>query len=314
VIRILRWLLIVAAPLAGLAPSVSAGAPVVSTDPQFTKLCAVCHGTDASGTDRGPALVNNRGLRSRSESDIRNLIRNGTPSGMPAFALPETELQSLARYVRSLNASAFEAKPAGDAAAGELFFFGKGQCASCHMVRGQGKANGPDLSNIGRQLTLPELEQSLNEPSARIAEGWAVVDAHLRDGRLLRGFARNQGKRNLQLQTLDGRLHFLSDAELAEVSRQKNSTMPPVKAAPREYRDLVAYLSGLNGVTVGPLTKEPEPISAEAIQRILHAQPGEWPTYYSGMSATARSIRSIRGTSASCICSGPTRSRISVSR
>jgi PQQ-dependent dehydrogenase (methanol/ethanol family) len=284
VIRILRWLLIVAAPLAGLAPSVSAGAPVVSTDPQFTKLCAVCHGTDASGTDRGPALVNNRGLRSRSENDIRNLIQNGTPSGMPAFALPETELQSLARYVRSLNASAFEAKPAGDAAAGELFFFGKGQCASCHMVRGQGKANGPDLSNIGRQLTLPELEQSLNEPSARIAEGWAVVDAHLRDGRLLRGFARNQGKRNLQLQTLDGRLHFLSDAELAEVSRQKNSTMPPVKAAPREYRDLVAYLSGLNGVTVGPLTKEPEPISAEAIQRILHAQPGEWPTYYGSMS------------------------------
>jgi hypothetical protein len=58
-----------------------------------------------------------------------------------------------------------------------------------------------DLSNIGRQLTLPELEQSLNDPSESIARGWAVVNAHLRDGSVLRGFARHQGKHDLQLQT-----------------------------------------------------------------------------------------------------------------
>jgi putative heme-binding domain-containing protein len=114
----------------------------------------------------------------------------------------------------------------------ERFFFGQGQCASCQMVRGQGRANGPDLSNIGRQLTLPELEQSLNDPSESIARGWAVVNAHLRDGSVLRGFARHQGKHDLQLQTLDGRLNFLSDAEYGEVTREKASLMPALAATP----------------------------------------------------------------------------------
>src|SRR5579864_1589760 len=119
-----------------LAAVFQAAAQEPSAEQQFAKLCAVCHGTGASGTDRGPALSNNRRLRGRSESDIHNLIRDGA-GAMPAFRLPEVQLQSLARFVRSLNASAYEASPAGDAAAGERFFFGKGGCASCHMVRGQ---------------------------------------------------------------------------------------------------------------------------------------------------------------------------------
>jgi hypothetical protein len=45
---------------------------------------------------------------------------------MPAFSLPEDQLTLLADYVRSLNATAFEAKPPGDVTAGERFFFGAG--------------------------------------------------------------------------------------------------------------------------------------------------------------------------------------------
>ena len=283
--RQVHWILLAAASL-WLSSQVRA--QELSAEQQFAKLCAVCHAAGASGTDRGPALVNNRGLRGRSESDIQKLIRDGS-GGMPAFPLPETELRALALFVRSLNASAYEASPAGDVNAGERFFFGKGQCASCHMVRGQGKANGPDLSSIGRQLTLPELEQALNDPDAHIAEGWAVVDAHMRDGSVLRGFARKQGKHDLQLQTLDGRLRFLSDADYGDVSREKASLMPPLAAAPAESRDLLAWLSRLNGVPTGPLTGEPEPISSEAIKQVLHPKPGAWPTYYGAMSGNRHS-------------------------
>src|ERR1700680_3039249 len=101
-IRIVGWSLIVAGTLASQDSS---------AEQQFTKLCAVCHGAGASGTDRGPALVNNRSLRGRSENEIHNLIRDGT-GAMPAFSLPESQLQALARFVRSLNASAYEANPA----------------------------------------------------------------------------------------------------------------------------------------------------------------------------------------------------------
>src|ERR1700730_7375530 len=141
--RIIGWFLVVAGSLAGQD---------TSAEQQFAKLCAGCHGAGASGTDRGPALVNNRSLRGRSENDIHNLIRDGS-GAMPAFPLRESQLQMLARFVRSLNASAYEAAPAGDVTSGERFFFGKGQCSSCHMVKAQGRANGPDLSNVGRQLT-----------------------------------------------------------------------------------------------------------------------------------------------------------------
>ena len=75
---------------------------------------------------------------------------------MPAFPLPENELRAAGALGPSLNMSAFDTKPAGDVAAGEQVFFGKGQCSNCHMVRGRGKVNGPDLSDIGRKSTVHE--------------------------------------------------------------------------------------------------------------------------------------------------------------
>src|SRR6516164_3423720 len=63
---------------------------------QFGSLCEGCHGQGGTGGDRAPALVNNRSLRTRNEAQIRDLIKTGTPGGMPAFRLSEDELQSLA--------------------------------------------------------------------------------------------------------------------------------------------------------------------------------------------------------------------------
>ena len=223
---------------------------------------------------------------------------------MPAFALPEDQIQPLARWVRSLNVSAFDLGPAGDAAAGERFFFAKGQCVSCHMVRGLGKANGPDLSSIGRELTLGQLEQALDEPATRAAnrsagscpswawcpgQGWSLVSVRLRDGSELRGFLRSQGKHNLQLQTLDGNLHLLRDTEYREISREKGSFMPPLKAAGVERRDLLAYLSRLDGVPIGPLSKEGPALPPGAIEQILNPKLGEWPTYNGALSANRHS-------------------------
>ncbi len=146
----------------------------------FNRLCSGCHGAGLTGTDRGPSLLNRRSLRRRSEAQIHDLIRDGAPGGMPAFALPEAELAPLARYIRSFNASAFDVAAGGDVAAGEALFFGTGKCGSCHMVHGRGGVNGPDLSGVARELTRPELEQSLLDPASRTGvrnaegcPGWA---------------------------------------------------------------------------------------------------------------------------------------------
>ena len=122
--------------------AVSLPAQQNSARQMFEQSCGVCHGADAGGTDRGPALMGNRRLRMRSPADIANTIRNGTPGGMPGFALPAAQVTTLADYVRSLNANAFDTKPPGDAGAGERCFFGAGGCSVCHSVAGRAGIHG----------------------------------------------------------------------------------------------------------------------------------------------------------------------------
>ncbi len=256
-----------------LIPCLFGAAPL----PLFVQRCSVCHGAEGGGADRGPALTGSRRLRTRAADEIANIIRKGTPGGMPGFALPADQVSQLVEYVRALNATAFEAQAPGDAAAGESFFFGKGNCGTCHSVAGRGGVRGPDLSSIARQLTLSELEQSLSDPSARIAPGYGVADVTLNNGQLLRGFARSRGSHDLQLQTFDGVIHLLSDREYKEIRTEPASLMPALRATVSEQRDLMAYLSRLGGPSVGPLTSS-NPLQSPP------PQPGDWPTYYGDLS------------------------------
>jgi PQQ-dependent dehydrogenase (methanol/ethanol family) len=276
-----------AVPSAGQSPG--GGKP-----DSYAKLCAPCHGEAATGTERGPSLVENRALRSRSEKQIHDLIRSGSPGRMPSFSMSEEELQPLARWIRTLNVSAFDTAPAGDAIAGERFFFGRGQCGSCHMARGRGGANGPDLSGIGRELTMMQLEQALDDPAGRAAsrsggscpgwawcpgQGWSLAIVKLRDGTSVRGLLRSEGKHDLQLQTPDGHLRSFVDTQYSGIVREKGSYMPVLKSTVEERRDLLAYLSRLDVVGVGPLETETPAIPPAAVDRILEPTPGEWPTY-----------------------------------
>ena len=277
--------------LLGCASVITAPAQVPA---QFSERCAGCHGEGGGGGDRAPALTNNRGLRSKTAKQIEDLIQNGTPGGMPAFKLPASELQALAGWVHSLNTSAFDAKPQGDVAAGEGFFFGAGQCSTCHMIHGRGKVNGPDLSNIGWKSTVHELELVLDDPTSQMGihttatcpswafcpdEQWAVVNVRLHDGSRLRGFARNQAEHDVLLQTFDGKVRLLTEDDYTEIAREKRSFMPALKAGATERKNLVAYLSSLSGAQVGPLTTEAEPLTDQAMRAVVNPSQGDWPTY-----------------------------------
>jgi len=277
-------------PSMAQAPSAFAAA-----QKQFDTTCAGCHGEGGAGGDRAPALTNNINLRIMNAAQIQGLIKSGTPGGMPAFNLPDSTLQQLASWLRSLNQSALDTKPAGDIAAGEALFFGKGQCADCHMVQGHGKASGPDLSAIGRRATVRELELVLDNPTSQMGihtttscprwafcpdDGWRIVNVKMRDGSALRGFARGRAEHDLELQTLDGGLHFLTDKQYAQITPEKNSIMPPFKGSAEERRDLIAYLASLSGAKKSaPKAAMDEKIPTDVMDRILKPKPGEWPTY-----------------------------------
>lgn len=252
----------------------------------YTKLCAGCHGEDARGTQQGPGLAGNASLRRRSGQSIRGVIRNGIPAaGMPGFDLPAPTLDGLVSLVASLNATAAEASVAGDREAGKAFFFGKGQCSSCHMVNGEGAFTGPDLSALAREMTVDQIRESLLQPDARIAAGYDLVTAQLRDKRSLRGFARSRSSYDLALQDLKGNIHPLALKNVLRLMEEKGSLMQPVKATADELQNLLAYLSRLTGVQPGAV---PSVNSREKggidFARILNPKPGDWVTWNGNLS------------------------------
>ena len=252
--------------------------PPVQAPPLFTRTCTLCHGTDAQGTDRAPALLNSDQLRGMPDGDIADIIRKGK-NKMPAFPFPAAQLEDLIRYIRFLSPAESQIAVAGDAEAGERIFFGAGQCATCHMIRGLGTPNGPDLSNAGRRLRPEQLKQSLADPDAAIADGWRMTSATLNDGSTLHGFARAQGSHELVLQTNDGKLHLLLDSEYKKVIPDAHSAMPAYRGSEDEMRDLVAFLSSQNGAEVGALKKPAAPPTQTEIDEIARPKNGDWPTY-----------------------------------
>jgi PQQ-dependent dehydrogenase (methanol/ethanol family) len=203
---------------------------------------------------------------------------------MPAFDLPTDTIDALATMIESWNAIAAKATVPGDAAAGRQFFVGKGQCVSCHLAQGEGSAIGPDLSDVALTLTVAEIRESLLNPNARIAPGYGLVAVRLRDGRTLRGFARNRSSFDLALQALTGAFHTVSLDDVASVTDEKTSQMAAVTASADELRDVIAYLSRLTGVKPGVLASTPRSHTGIDFSRILKPEAGEWPTFNGNVS------------------------------
>ena len=261
--------------------------------------CAGCHGEDGTGGGHGPNIVEVRRPRATSKNEVRDLILKGIPDGgMPAFQIPFEEADAIAVFVMALKtpaagAAAVGEAPPGNPAAGERFFAGKGNCATCHMVRGRGGVLGPDLSAIGRDRRPAQIEQKLRDPEAAVATPagrggrggrggpppYRAVTVRTRNGQSIRGIAKNESAFDLQLLGMDGKLHLLSKDQVAEVVPEK-TLMPKVEATPDEMRNLVAYLSRL---TPDPNAKAT--LSAGEIgpgvpfADVAYPKPGAWPTY-----------------------------------
>ena len=68
---------------------------------------------------------------------------------------------------------------------------------------------------------------------------------------------------------LDGQLHLLLEDEYKQVVREKRTLMPAFDGTPRQYLDLVAFLSILGGVPVGPNPAALESVMQSTIEQVL---------------------------------------------
>ena len=88
---------LVVGPLLAQNPSSALSTPDIKQT--YAKLCSGCHGADARGTQQGPGLAGNIGVRKRSVQSLRNVIRSGIPAaGMPAFDLPSATMDALVAW------------------------------------------------------------------------------------------------------------------------------------------------------------------------------------------------------------------------
>ncbi|MEO5821190.1 MAG: PQQ-binding-like beta-propeller repeat protein [Vicinamibacteraceae bacterium] len=74
----------------------------------FERICARCHGADGRGGEMGPGIVSR--LAQRTEAELSMLVRDGLPTrGMPGHPLPDTEMQALVAFARTLRPNRAEA-------------------------------------------------------------------------------------------------------------------------------------------------------------------------------------------------------------
>jgi putative heme-binding domain-containing protein len=136
----------------------------------------------------------------------------------------------------------------GNVSGGQAVYQKRG-CANCHVLGGEGRALGPDLTAIGLQRGPAYLRQALVEPAARVPDGHVVVTARPKTGAAVRGVRVSEDAFWVHVRDVKGQLHAFRVADLAELTREAGASLMPPYASlpPGELGDLVAYLTSLRG-------------------------------------------------------------------
>ncbi len=94
-------------------------------------------------------------------------------------------------------------KAKGNAARGKVVFETTGTCAKCHVVNGQGKEVGPNLSEIGSKLSREAMFESILYPSAGISHNYETYLLLLDDGNTVQGILISQTPSEVSLKSND---------------------------------------------------------------------------------------------------------------
>jgi putative heme-binding domain-containing protein len=214
----------------------------------YTAECALCHLQNGDGVD-GIDLRLGQFRRAMSDDELRLSIQAGNPdAGMPAFSFEDVVLDRLIAFIRAGFDPSGVVVKLGDAARGRALFEGKGGCAGCHRVNGQGPRAAPELSDIGALRTPAALQRKLLDPTSAMMPINRPVTALTRDGRTIRGRRLNEDTYTVQMIDSQERLISLVKQELIRFEIGRTSMMPEPPLTQDELADVVAYLLTLKGL------------------------------------------------------------------
>ncbi len=230
------------------APAAEA-APVDRGHRLFDIHCARCHGVGGGGGE-GPALTRPVLRYAPDDDALVTVIQEGIPrtAMIGTFSLSNAEASDVAAYVRSLGRVEQEVVT-GDAGRGRIIY-DEQACGACHIVAGDGRGIGPELTAIGELRGAEYLRQSLVDATAVVAEEYRVVTVRGKGGETVRGVRVNEDDFAVLVRDADARLHTFV-LEGSTLRKEMGESLMPSYAkrlSSTEIEDLVAYLVSLRGV------------------------------------------------------------------
>ena len=140
----------------------------------FQQNCAFCHGRDAAGGETGPDLTSSKLVAEDVNGNkIGVVVLNGRPEkGMPRFNFSEHQIAELAAFIHHQKTSIKAGRrrgvsvsdlQTGNVQAGKQYFYGEGNCSSCHSPSG-------DLAHIATRYQGLKLEERMLYPHGAKAD------------------------------------------------------------------------------------------------------------------------------------------------
>jgi putative membrane-bound dehydrogenase-like protein len=139
----------------------------------------------------------------------------------------------------------------GNAVKGQLVFAKAGTCAKCHIVNGEGKEVGPNLSEIGKKLSKEALYESILYPSASISHNYETYVVETKAGNVVNGLLVSKTPGEITLKDSEALMRTFKTTDVESVTRSPVSLMPAdlhKALTTQDLADLVEYLLTLREV------------------------------------------------------------------
>ena len=108
---------------------------------------------------------------------------------------------------------------------------------------------GPSLSGIGARRGAAHLKAKIENPASDVPPNFRLVQLTTKAGKSLRGIRLNEDTFSIQLLDLSGNPQSVWKDDIAQMTSEKKTTMPPSKGrlTDSELNDLVAFLAAEKG-------------------------------------------------------------------
>jgi putative heme-binding domain-containing protein len=157
---------------------------------------------------------------------------------------------------------------------GRTLFFGEATCFTCHTMRGEGMAFGPDLTNLIHR-DRDSVVHDILQPSATINPDQSGSEVKLKDGTSFNAIVRTMTKDKVVIGLPGGAQNEFPRDQVISTEPLKTSLMPEdfrKRLTPEQMEDLLTYLL-VNPLEPAPIARTEPPIpparKMEEVRQVL---------------------------------------------